>query len=86
MATAIDREAALAVVKGVSARLGVGETGAELLGPIADNALQGRAKAESDRHGHAPCERWSIVQHDDTPERMEYPASPRTHTRRAFRS
>jgi aminoglycoside phosphotransferase (APT) family kinase protein len=39
VATAIDREAALAVVKSVSARLGVEATGAELLGPIADNAV-----------------------------------------------
>jgi hypothetical protein len=55
-------------------------------GPIADNSLRGRAKAESVRHGHAPCGRWSTVKRDDTPERMEDRASPRTHTRCAPRS
>jgi aminoglycoside phosphotransferase len=39
VATAIDRVAAYAVVRSVVVKLGVGETGIELLGPIADNAV-----------------------------------------------
>jgi aminoglycoside phosphotransferase (APT) family kinase protein len=39
VATAIDREAAFAVIRSVAAKLGVAETGTELLGPIADNAV-----------------------------------------------
>lgn len=39
MATAIDREAAFAVVRVVAGKLGVEEADAELLGPIADNAV-----------------------------------------------
>ncbi|TDW18908.1 aminoglycoside phosphotransferase family protein [Kribbella kalugense] len=36
---AVDREAAYAVVRAVAARLGLDDTGIELLGPIADNAV-----------------------------------------------